>query len=77
LSREVEIDGRVIMHVEKMQAYRVQNLVGKRRKLGKTGRTWQIILKWILRTGTECKRMTYISGVQDADVKVSTNFRVS
>ena len=52
------MDGRVITHVEKMQAYRVQNLVGKRRKLGKTGRTWQIILKWILMTGTECERMT-------------------
>jgi hypothetical protein len=42
-------------HVEKMQAHRVQNLFGKRRKLGKTGRTWQIILKWMLRTGTECE----------------------
>ena len=45
-------------HVEKIQAYSLQNLVGKRRKLWKTGRIWQIILKWILRTGTECKRMT-------------------
>jgi hypothetical protein len=52
------MDGRVIMHVKKMQAYRVQYLVGKRRKLGKTGRAWQIILKWILRTGTECERVT-------------------
>jgi hypothetical protein len=52
------MDGRGIMHVEKMQAYWVQNLDVKRRKLGKKGRTWQIILKCILRTGTECERMT-------------------
>lgn len=51
------MDGRGIMHVEKMQAYRVQNLVGKRRKLWKTGRTWQITLKWILRKGMECERV--------------------
>jgi hypothetical protein len=35
--------GRGIAHIEKMQAYRLQNLVGKRRKLGKTGRMWQVI----------------------------------